>query len=59
MKHEAKPLWREYPTSPANRRLTDEPLSAEDWYAVWLAYRAFISQIRIIVQLARDRKARP
>ena len=48
-------LMGESPLSPRPRWLRDEPLTAEDWQAVWMAYRAFITQVRLIVDQARGR----
>jgi hypothetical protein len=48
-------LKGESPLSPRPRWLRDEPLTADDWIEVWTAYRAFIIQIRLIVERARGR----
>lgn len=51
------PLLRESPMSPVYRPLAKEPLTAEDWGEVYRAYRAFITQVRLIVVRARQRAA--
>lgn len=53
----ADPLLRESPYSVAHRPLVNEPLTAEDWEAVYVAQKAFIQQVRMIVVRARQRRA--
>jgi hypothetical protein len=42
-----------------NRRrpLVNEPLTADDWAAVWIAYQGFLAQIHLIVERAQERNA--
>jgi hypothetical protein len=49
-------LLGESPLSPAHRWLRDESLDIDDWIAIWTAYRAFIVQVRLIVDRARNRQ---
>jgi hypothetical protein len=40
----------------ATRKLTGEPLTADDWRKVWEAYKAFVAAVRQIVFEARCRE---
>lgn len=42
-----------------HRRLSECPLSSEDWRAIWLAYLGFLAMCRLVAEQAHAREGKP